>query len=88
MAHQEQPMRPIWFFVGLVLISMGLVVAISGIVQYASGVPATALGRLHPALWWGALMTVAGAAFVIVNWNRRIGERDEKSDRADSSTVK
>ena len=73
MARNGMKLKPIWFFVGLVLVSMGLVVLIAGIAQYAGGAPpSTALGHLHPAIWWGALMVAVGAVFVAGNWRKSV----------------
>ncbi len=65
---QRMLIRPIWFFVGLILLSMGMVVLVAGIIQWVQP-PATStmLAHLHPNLWWGGLMMFAGALFTILN---------------------
>lgn len=56
---------PIWFFVGLILLTDGLIVLVAGLV----GDPRpTVLADLRPALWWGAIMIVAGGIFTAVGW--------------------
>ena len=58
----EHQMKSIWYFVGLILSSMGIVILLSGLYQLI--VPPTAttvLTSIHPNIWWGALMTVFGA---------------------------
>lgn len=61
-------MKPIWYFVGLMLLAMGAVVVGSGIYRYFNpGNAKTVLADLHPDLWWGAVMIVAGAIFLLVN---------------------
>ena len=57
---QGEPL-PIWFFVGLILLVYGLLVEIAALV-YPIG--ATVLASMRPGLWWGAIMIVAGAAFL------------------------
>ncbi len=61
-------MKPIWYFVGLVLLSMGAVVLLTGIYRLATGAThTTVLARLHPDVWWGAVMVAAGAIFFFRN---------------------
>jgi hypothetical protein len=58
----EQLMKPIWYFVGLILSAMGIIILLSGIYQLLVPPAATTvLADIHPNIWWGALMTVFGA---------------------------
>lgn len=54
---------PIWFFVGLILAVYGVLVIVAGLV-YPTGT--TVLANTRPALWWGAVMVVAGALFLFI----------------------
>ncbi len=67
-------MRPIWFFVGLILIVMGAVVLAAGL--YGLLVrplgPPKVLASLHPDLWWGGFMVVVGAVFLVFNRRARV----------------
>jgi FtsH-binding integral membrane protein len=67
--HKEQKkMKPIWYFVGLVLLTIGILVFLTGIAMLVFGVKSpTALANLHPNIWWGAIMVVAGAVFFFKN---------------------
>ena len=67
--HKEQKkMKPIWYFVGLVLLTIGALVFLTGITMLAFGVKSpTTLASLHPNIWWGAIMVVAGAVFFFKN---------------------
>lgn len=58
----EHKMKPIWYFVGLILMSMGGIIFLSGIYQLFNP-PAvkTILAETHPGIWWGAIMTIFGA---------------------------
>jgi len=61
-------MKSIWYFVGLVLLTIGVLVLLTGIYMLASGVKSpTALASLHPNIWWGAIMVVAGTLFFFKN---------------------
>jgi len=60
MKDENVQMKPIWYFVGLILMSMGAVVLLAG------------LNRLfplsiHPDVWWGAIMIFAGGVFFFFN---------------------
>ena len=68
MEQEAKQMKPIWYFVGLMLSVMGAVVLISGIVDYSStATTKTVLSDLHPAIWWGAIMIIAGMIFFLSN---------------------
>jgi hypothetical protein len=66
-------MKPIWYFVGLLLLVMGLLVFFTGIFFLISP-PShkTVLGETHPGVWWGAIMIIAGAIFLIKNWKVKV----------------
>jgi divalent metal cation (Fe/Co/Zn/Cd) transporter len=54
-------MKPIWFFVGLILIVMGGIIFLSGIYQLINPPEVkTVLADTHPAIWWGAVMFIFG----------------------------
>jgi hypothetical protein len=55
---------PVWFFVGVLLAFYGVVILISGLLEW-SNPPATVLANLHAPVWWGALLTVVGAGYAI-----------------------
>lgn len=68
MKDENAQMKPIWYFVGLILLSMGAVVLASGL--YRLVVPSsvqTVLQELRPDIWWGAVMIIAGGIFFFAN---------------------
>lgn len=76
MAEQEttKGMKPIWFFVGLILLFMGLIIFISGLYYlFNPSESNTVLTHLHPDVWWGGLMVVAGIIFIWTNRNVTVG---------------
>ena len=57
----ETKMKPIWYFVGLILLIIGGIIFITGI--YSLIVPpsrVTTLSELHPDIWWCAVMAAFG----------------------------
>jgi hypothetical protein len=73
MAESVHKMRPIWFFVGIILAVMGGLILGTGLYDIIAGVESkTVLARLHPAVWWGGLMVVAGLLFIFINRNASV----------------
>ena len=56
-------MIPVWFFVGVILLIYGIIILATGIYEFSSP-PPTVLASTHPAVWWGALLTVIGGIYV------------------------
>ena len=74
MDASPRKMKPIWYFVGLILAIMGALVLAAGLLDLVRGVQAkTAMARLQPRLWWGGIMVVAGSIFV---WFQRHATSD------------
>jgi uncharacterized membrane protein HdeD (DUF308 family) len=61
-------MKPIWYFVGLILSVMGLVLIIAGLYNlFSSAEPKTVLPHLHADIWWGVIMLIVGLIYIIKN---------------------
>ena len=67
---EGQGMIPVWFFVGVILLIYGVLILTTGLNEF-SHPPATVLANLHPAIWWGALLTIVGAVYVYVYMPRK-----------------
>jgi uncharacterized membrane protein YdbT with pleckstrin-like domain len=68
MTSEPHKMKPIWYFVGIVLLVMGALVFLGGLVELLSpSSRQTVLGNTHPGIWWGAVMVAAGAIFYFRN---------------------
>lgn len=66
---KKEPLS-IWFFVGVILTTYGLLVVLSAFLPTER---VTVLAQLRPALWWGAITTVCGAVFLAIGvreWRR------------------
>jgi hypothetical protein len=56
----------IWFFIGVLLLTYGLLILGYGISTLVTGsLPHVALSYLHAPVWWGALMTALGLFYVL-----------------------
>jgi hypothetical protein len=66
-------MKSIWYFVGLLLTTMGIIITISGLYSLMHP-PAEqkVLSDLHPDLWWGLFMLIFGLAFGLFNRGRTV----------------
>lgn len=54
-------MKPIWFFVGLILLVMGGIIFLNGIyLLFNPPAVKTILAEKHPAIWWGVAMVLFG----------------------------
>ena len=62
---ENEKMLPIWFFVGLMLIMVGIIVTATGINYLFNPQDKTVLAHLNPNLWWGAIILVLGLLFFI-----------------------
>ncbi len=57
----------IWFFIGLLMLIYGILIAAAEIYDAATGQPTTVvLANLHVGIWWGLLMLVIGLIYTIV----------------------
>lgn len=62
----EHKMKPIWYFVGLILMVMGGLIFLSGLYQLISPPTVkTVLAEIHPNLWWGTLMFAFGGVMYL-----------------------
>ena len=57
---------PIWFFIGLLLVIYGALIAGYGLYEVASGNYANVqLNHLHTPLWWGGLLLLLGIFYCV-----------------------
>ena len=53
---------PVWFFVGVLLLVYGVMIFVSGLVEW-SHPPDTVLAEKHAPVWWGGLLIVLGSLY-------------------------
>ena len=64
---EETKMKPIWFFVGLILLVMGGIIFINGIyLLYNPPLKLKVLSAMHPDIWWGGLMFIFGGLMFLI----------------------
>jgi hypothetical protein len=59
-----EKMLSIWFFVGVLMLACGLLIFGQGIYEF-SHPGTTVLANLHPAFWWGMVMTLFGGFYTV-----------------------
>ncbi len=65
--REHKIMKPIWFFVGLILLLMGGIIFLVGIYLYFHPEATNAaLANTYPNLWWGGIMVVFGIALLLI----------------------
>lgn len=66
-------MKPIWYFVGLLLVIMGAIIVLAGVYTWINPPPQhKVLAYLHPDVWWGGIMVVAGVIFLLTNKRKTV----------------
>ncbi len=54
-------MKPIWYFVGLILLVIGGIIFLTGVYQlFDPPETKTVLSEIHPNIWWGIIMFLFG----------------------------
>lgn len=61
-------MYSIWFFVGVMLTVLGLIITGMGFYYIFNPETHTRLASLNPSLWWGVIILTAGLLFLIPSW--------------------
>lgn len=56
---------PVWFFVGLLFLIYGCLILASGLAEW-SNPRKTVLAELHAPVWWGGLLAMIGAVYVVL----------------------
>lgn len=68
MSTETKSMKSIWYFIGLMLLSIGGIIFLAGIYLLLSGTEMnTVLANLHPNIWWGGIMIIVGVIFLLSN---------------------
>jgi FtsH-binding integral membrane protein len=57
---------PVWFFVGILLLTYGVLIFISGLTEWSTPPANVALSEYHAPVWWGALLIVLGGVYTLM----------------------
>jgi divalent metal cation (Fe/Co/Zn/Cd) transporter len=69
----EPKMKPIWFFVGMILLVIGGIIFLNGIyLLFHPPVIKTVLADMHPDIWWGAIMILFGGVLFLKTRNQLV----------------
>ena len=60
----NQKIIPVWFFVGVLFLIYGVLIFATGLLEWNTP-STTVLAELHASVWWGAILIIAGAAYVV-----------------------
>lgn len=64
-----EKMLSIWFFVGVLMLASGLLILGQGIYEFShpgtTDLATNVLANLHPAFWWGMVMTLFGGFYTL-----------------------
>lgn len=73
--NTEKGMRSIWYFVGLIMLVIGIIVFAAGIYDLMNPNDHNIrLTSLHANIWWGALITITGIIYILKNKNKYVSE--------------
>ena len=68
-------MRSIWYFVGLIMLMIGILVFLAGIYNLINPTNQDIkLTDLHTNIWWGALIAITGLIYIVKNKNKYVKE--------------
>jgi hypothetical protein len=70
---------PVWFFVGALSLIYGVLIFADGLLEFSSP-PNMVLADLHAPVWWGALLMIIGAAYVVAFRPGRKQQREQRRD--------
>ncbi len=74
MEKEPKKMKPIWYFVGWMLLVIGGIIMLTGIYYFISPAKTqTVLYELHPNIWWGGIMVLVGLLFFLVSRKTTVG---------------
>jgi len=68
--RKEHSMLPVWFFTGALLMSYGVIILITSLVNYSQPT-SVVLARYHPGLFGGIFLLLMGGAYTFWFWPGR-----------------
>ncbi len=68
--NKEQPMLPVWFFIGVLLTIYGIIILAAAVADL-SHPPVAVLANYHAGIWGGVLLLLIGGFYTLRFWPRR-----------------
>ena len=69
----EYKMKPIWYFVGMILLAMGGIIFLYGIYSLINPPEVKkVLADMHPDIWWGLVMILFGGFMFWKSWKQSV----------------
>jgi hypothetical protein len=66
-------MKPIWYFVGWILVTTGVLVILGGVSDELGLTSSDVrLGSTYANFWWGAVMVIVGIVYIRANRNKYV----------------
>lgn len=65
MTTEHPKMKSIWYLVGLVLMTMGVIIFITGLVSHET--QKIVISSINPDIWWGIVMIAGGLTLFLTN---------------------
>ena len=72
----KQKMLTIWFFVGIMLTVLGIIITATGIYFIFNPQTKTVLHEMNPNLWWGTFILIAGLLFFLSSLKKLYSEQN------------
>jgi hypothetical protein len=70
MKHKHHEMVPVWFFVGALLLTYGIIILVIGIKEFSHPAPVV-LANYHASFWGGILLVILGGFYTVWFWPKR-----------------
>jgi hypothetical protein len=68
MSDEISEMKPIWYYVGVILVIIGILVLMAGIYYLFVPIPnKIELSNLHINIWWSLVLIISGCVMVYKN---------------------
>jgi len=68
--HKRHHMLPVWFFIGILLFTYGIIILFTAVREWSHPSDAV-LSQYHPALWGGLVLLAIGGFYLFHFWPRR-----------------
>lgn len=69
---EKKEMKSIWFLVGIVMFSIGIIVLTAGVYYLVEPMDQNIkMSSLHTNIWWGLVIITIGLVYILSNKNKK-----------------